>query len=80
MEKFQYRCLDPDSVFKKCMDPDPDPSPVCPERLDHDPVFREVGSGSGQYQTGSATLSVTHITEACALTLSEHLRTIKSRR
>ena len=34
MENFQQWCLDP--VFKNCMDPDPDP--VCPERLYPDPV------------------------------------------
>ena len=51
------RCLDPDPVFTKCMDPvcperldsDPDSDPVCPERLDPDP---------SQYQTGSLTLAL----------------------
>ena len=50
MENFQDRCLDPDPVFKKCLDQDddpvcperldrdPNPDPVCPERLDPDPV------------------------------------------
>ena len=35
MENFaRQRCLDPNLVFKICMNPDP----VCPERLDPDPV------------------------------------------
>ena len=53
-------CLDPDPVsnfsgsgFYISLDPDP----VCPERLDPESGLSwEVGSGSGQYQTGSETM------------------------